>query len=106
SSAPRSSDLWPLLPFPTRRSSDLAVDFGFQRRRNVRLVVLVVNVGDAASDARLRWRGSRLPFDQRCCALQHLDTARIGQAPETRSEEHTSELQSRGHLVCRLLLEN
>src|SRR5439155_14028685 len=26
-------------------------------------------------------------------------------APVTRSEEHTSELQSRGHLVCRLLLE-
>src|SRR5690625_5470050 len=24
---------------------------------------------------------------------------------DTRSEEHTSELQSRGHLVCRLLLE-
>src|SRR5436305_14079600 len=26
-------------------------------------------------------------------------------APELRSEEHTSELQSRPHLVCRLLLE-
>src|SRR5439155_2959204 len=26
-------------------------------------------------------------------------------ADNTRSEEHTSELQSRGHLVCRLLLE-
>src|SRR5690625_5489355 len=26
-------------------------------------------------------------------------------AREERSEEHTSELQSRGHLVCRLLLE-
>src|SRR5690625_5462307 len=26
-------------------------------------------------------------------------------APVMRSEEHTSELQSRGHLVCRLLLE-
>src|SRR5690625_6430576 len=26
--------------------------------------------------------------------------------PVLRSEEHTSELQSRGHLVCRLLLEN
>src|SRR5690625_5483680 len=26
--------------------------------------------------------------------------------PFSRSEEHTSELQSRGHLVCRLLLEN
>src|SRR5690625_6316284 len=25
---------------------------------------------------------------------------------QERSEEHTSELQSRGHLVCRLLLEN
>src|SRR3984893_18924094 len=25
---------------------------------------------------------------------------------DARSEEHTSELQSRGHLVCRLLLEN
>src|SRR5439155_6236294 len=29
---------------------------------------------------------------------------RVQQAQE-RSEEHTSELQSRGHLVCRLLLE-
>src|SRR2546422_6113673 len=28
-----------------------------------------------------------------------------GQHPATRSEEHTSELQSRLHLVCRLLLE-
>src|SRR5439155_26434048 len=30
---------------------------------------------------------------------------RIGKAWKNRSEEHTSELQSRGHLVCRLLLE-
>src|SRR5437660_6309797 len=30
---------------------------------------------------------------------------RSGEIGETRSEEHTSELQSRGHLVCRLLLE-
>src|SRR5690625_6872107 len=29
----------------------------------------------------------------------------IYKAIEERSEEHTSELQSRGHLVCRLLLE-
>src|SRR5207253_9819998 len=28
-----------------------------------------------------------------------------GAAGSARSEEHTSELQSRGHLVCRLLLE-
>src|SRR6266508_6371855 len=30
---------------------------------------------------------------------------RIALRSRTRSEEHTSELQSRGHLVCRLLLE-
>src|SRR5437870_8368017 len=29
----------------------------------------------------------------------------IAEASRGRSEEHTSELQSRGHLVCRLLLE-
>src|SRR5439155_21930508 len=31
--------------------------------------------------------------------------ATAGPPSSTRSEEHTSELQSRGHLVCRLLLE-
>src|SRR5207253_11165920 len=30
---------------------------------------------------------------------------RSHRSPAPRSEEHTSELQSRGHLVCRLLLE-
>src|SRR5690625_4089972 len=29
----------------------------------------------------------------------------LDRGPADRSEEHTSELQSRGHLVCRLLLE-
>src|SRR5207253_8650932 len=29
----------------------------------------------------------------------------VDRGAERRSEEHTSELQSRGHLVCRLLLE-
>src|SRR5690625_6994214 len=34
------------------------------------------------------------------------DVTSIGSPPdETRSEDHTSELQSRGHIVCRLLLE-
>src|SRR5690625_1775668 len=37
---------------------------------------------------------------------QHIYTKRlIAAIPDTRSEEHTSELQSRGQLVCRLLLE-
>src|SRR3712207_7859307 len=33
------------------------------------------------------------------------DSARVPQCTGTRSEEHTSELQSRQYLVCRLLLE-
>src|SRR2546429_4082588 len=38
--------------------------------------------------------------------VQHqFDAARPARAGELRSEEHTSELQSRLHLVCRLLLE-
>src|SRR5207253_5355410 len=36
---------------------------------------------------------------------RHRDTAKRTKAIFHRSEEHTSELQSRGHLVCRLLLE-
>src|SRR5690625_5690105 len=38
-----------------------------------------------------------------CAFLTSIDFTDDG--PEKRSEEHTSELQSRGHLVCRLLLE-
>src|SRR5690625_6944457 len=40
-------------------------------------------------------------IDERVAAFTALGLARFG----PRSEEHTSELQSRGHLVCRLLLE-
>src|SRR5439155_19781080 len=42
------------------------------------------------------------------CALlasAHVDTTVVTLQGIERSEEHTSELQSRGHLVCRLLLE-
>src|SRR5207253_8119049 len=39
-------------------------------------------------------------------ATQHaVDVRAVDDRTSTRSEEHTSELQSRGHLVCRLLLE-
>src|SRR5436305_8463250 len=44
----------------------------------------------------------------RCCAISHsrLSQVRGLELPgQPRSEEHTSELQSRPHLVCRLLLE-
>src|SRR5437870_13315103 len=37
--------------------------------------------------------------------LKPLRSAELAPVLDLRSEEHTSELQSRGHLVCRLLLE-
>src|SRR3989449_7153708 len=56
--------------------------------------------------------GTRAPAPQRCRAAGLRTALRIvdpGGLPGTsaagRSEEHTSELQSRLHLVCRLLLE-
>src|SRR3712207_7569771 len=49
-------------------------------------------------------------YETRCavCSLNHrelLDAAHIIPDSAPRSEEHTSELQSRQYLVCRLLLE-
>src|SRR3712207_7951557 len=41
--------------------------------------------------------------DQRCVTLP--DVEEVALEPRLRSEEHTSELQSRQYLVCRLLLE-
>src|SRR5690625_6400467 len=46
----------------------------------------------------------RFPFHTISCAKFHLFCS-ISYVRSFRSEEHTSELQSRGHLVCRLLLE-
>src|SRR5215813_14407061 len=61
--------------FPTRRSSDLC--------------------------ERIRARRVREPG-----RFRHVAAARqLGAGALQRSEEHTSELQSRPHLVCRLLLE-
>src|SRR5690625_5051147 len=51
---------------------------------------------------RIVFRGvNRHEVDLHIGRTQHLDNQDI----DVRSEEHTSELQSRGHLVCRLLLE-
>src|SRR5690625_5496070 len=44
-----------------------------------------------------------LRADAERAASETAETLR-SQLPDLRSEEHTSELQSRGHIVCRLLL--
>src|SRR5690625_6566470 len=48
------------------------------------------------------WKVNRISFSL-LCIVWAMQTAILYN--QTRSEEHTSELQSRGHLVCRLLLE-
>src|SRR5699024_12367785 len=68
--------------FPTRRSSDLPGRAAFPLRPPA-------HTGSGAPPAR---RG-------------HAPSAGCAAAPASRSEEHTSELQSRFDLVCRLLLE-
>src|SRR3712207_7687688 len=51
-------------------------------------------------EQRADGRGAVAPF-----GVGHLRPARARVPLEARSEEHTSELQSRQYLVCRLLLE-
>src|SRR5439155_21953068 len=85
--------------FPTRRSSDLP-----QAHVTVPAVQLRLGRLPAAPEQRplnplLRWMFLLLVFS---IPFEYPDRS----FPiEIRSEEHTSELQSRGHLVCRLLLE-
>src|SRR3712207_7849384 len=59
-----------------------------------------VQVADLLAGLGRRWAAARL--------VSRLDSAGPGRtrpSDQTRSEEHTSELQSRQYLVCRLLLE-
>src|SRR5258707_4654851 len=51
-----------------------------------------------------RLRRELSPGEQRAQSRDHIGGA-LGVANRSRSEEHTSELQSRQYLVCRLLLE-
>src|SRR3712207_8904700 len=69
--------------FPTRRSSDLVI---------------------VPEDAR-RGDALRAKFVPAGAAFQAIGKAALAQLLKVRSEEHTSELQSRQYLVCRLLLE-
>src|SRR5439155_19987296 len=60
---------------------------------------------EAATAERVLALLESLGFDLFSGELLHADSVGSLIVLEGRSEEHTSELQSRGHLVCRLLLE-
>src|SRR5439155_26978833 len=91
-----------LPPFPTRRSSDLPPD-----RSSVSGGV--PHPDDRISAARIPRvviRDSRFSILGSWFLVLGSDLkGKTRLVNEQRSEEHTSELQSRGHLVCRLLLE-
>src|SRR5690606_41784951 len=79
-----------LRPSPTRRSSDL----GGKKRRNS---------GQERVDPPLfDWPENE---EERTLLMESLKESILYKRLKSRSEEHTSELQSRENLVCRLLLE-
>src|SRR5205823_9968380 len=85
--------------FPTRRSSDLDGTFA--------LMSPVMTSTEGRWVATTRW----MPVARASCARRQIACSTSGpcsiirSASSSRSEEHTSELQSLAYLVCRLLLE-
>src|SRR5207253_11037189 len=93
-----------LASFPTRRSSDLGA-------RQVGAVPFATYTpqlyfGKGAGDLPESLNWAR-PFAVTGIFGYSITSSKKTRSPvvDPRSEEHTSELQSRGHLVCRLLLE-
>src|SRR5207253_11318768 len=91
--------------FPTPRSSGLKWYLGFA-------APLASFTQLFAFNAELRWSSKRRPWNvllpRRVTKLTwkfDCPNPVLVLSWSVRSEEHTSELQSRGHLVCRLLLE-
>src|SRR5690606_42144240 len=94
-----SGDPRDLHSFPTRRSSDLMVTTPMPVRRATSIMPpLTIRRGP---------RGPSTVIVGKCPeSMMPTSCSRACSPPrELRSEEHTSELQSRENLVCRLLLE-
>src|SRR5205085_11367269 len=92
--------------FPTRRSSDLLLCY---------LCVTLAFYTSSCRNRALLWRSMQRESIRKEAVRFQVNKAHIGVRSDpaqaslgeraTRSEEHTSELQSQSNLVCRLLLE-
>src|SRR5690606_41373359 len=101
-----AASLAPLHSFPTRRSSDLGSFTGAAGRLEMSAVMVgkYIALLESQLGTRLLERNTRrqsltdagrVYFDEAKRVLEQVSIA------ESRSEEHTSELQSRENLVCR-----
>src|SRR5207253_9398998 len=95
-----------LPPFPTRRSSDLIAELLPARQAQASLYAFDLverrvkrGVGVPKAEPRRIRKVGIVGAGLMATQIASLFLRRL-----ERSEEHTSELQSRGHLVCRLLL--
>src|SRR5439155_16524110 len=88
--------------FPTRRSSDLCDLRTTVLGTSLSMPLILAPVGSS----RLFYpRGEEVAARVAGAAGIAYTLSTLSGCGLERSEEHTSELQSRGHLVCRLLLE-
>src|SRR5690606_40659332 len=91
--------------FPTRRSSDLSI-IGLGRIGNKDLAeeLLRIPVPQSFQAPEFGTEGPHATPNSEIIPA-HLAVRSLVRLGDVRSEEHTSELQSRENLVCRLLLE-
>src|SRR5207253_6679768 len=92
--------------FPTRRSSDLPVATGSAKELQAALAgrTVVIAAGAAGAvllphSARAACPGLNVAIDLNAVPPLGIEGVEVTDKAAERSEEHTSELQSRGHLV-------
>src|SRR5690625_3595601 len=94
---------WPMFTWSLGCSS---TPFCLARDAMTSLVFMLEEVPEPVWKTSIGNSASYLPVAISLPAAMMASAISPSSAPESlRSEEHTSELQSRGHLVCRLLLE-
>src|SRR5947209_15955905 len=81
----------------------------FRSQERITVMKLVQQNNDSGRGGRVVTWGRHVTYGEYAAAqaltADHCASAHVSAPDDSRSEEHTSELQSRQYLVCRLLLE-